>query len=34
MTWIKKYIDPLIFSSWIILLIDSLEKWGGDKITQ
>jgi hypothetical protein len=27
MTWIKKYIDPLIFSTWKILLIDSLEKW-------
>ena len=32
MTWIKKYIDPLNFSPWKILLIDSLEKWGGDKI--
>jgi hypothetical protein len=32
MTWIKKYIDPLNFFPWKILLIDSLEKWGGDKI--
>jgi hypothetical protein len=32
MTWIKKYIDPLRFSPWNILLIDSLEKWGGDNI--
>ena len=32
MTWIKKYIDPLIFSPWKILLIDSLEKWGEDNI--
>ena len=32
MTWIKKYIDPLNCSPWKILLIDSLEKWGGDKI--
>jgi hypothetical protein len=32
MTWIKKYIDPLNFSPWKILSIDSLEKWGGDKI--
>ena len=31
MTWIKKYIDPLNFSPWKILSIDSLEKWGGDK---
>jgi hypothetical protein len=32
MTWIKKYIDPLNFSTWKILLIDSLEKWGEDNI--
>ena len=32
MTWIKKYIDPLNVSTWKILLIDSLEKWGGDNI--
>ena len=32
MTWIKKYIDPLNISPWKILLIDSLEKWDGDKI--
>ena len=32
MTWIKKYIDPLNIYPWKILLIDSLEKWGGDKI--
>jgi hypothetical protein len=32
MTWIKKYIDPLNFSLWKILLVDSLEKWGGDKM--
>ena len=32
MTRIKKYIDPLNFSPWKILLIDSLKKWGGDKI--
>ena len=32
MTWIKKYIDPLNFSPLKILLIDSLEKWGGDNI--
>jgi hypothetical protein len=32
MPWIKKYIYPLNFSPWKILLIDSLEKWGGDKI--
>jgi hypothetical protein len=32
MTWIKKYTDPLNFSPWKILLIDSLEKWGGDNI--
>ena len=32
MTWIKKYIDPLNISTWKILLIDSLEKWGGDNI--
>jgi hypothetical protein len=32
MTWKRKYIDPLNFSPWKILLIDSLEKWGGDKI--
>jgi hypothetical protein len=31
-TWIKKYIDPLNFSPWKILLIDSLEKWGEDNI--
>jgi hypothetical protein len=31
MTWIKKYIDPLNFSPWKILLIDSLEKWSGDE---
>jgi len=31
-TWIKKYVDPLDFSPWKILLIDSLEKWGGEKI--
>ena len=31
MTWIKKYIDPLNFSPWKMLLIDSIEKWGGDK---
>jgi hypothetical protein len=29
---IKKYIDPLNFSPLKILLIDSLEKWGGDNI--
>ena len=32
MTWIKKYIDPLHFSPWKILLIYSLEKWGGDNM--
>ena len=32
MTWIKKYTDPLNFSPWKILLIDSLEKWGEDNI--
>jgi hypothetical protein len=33
MTWIKKYIDPLNFSPWkILFIIDSLEKWGGNKI--
>jgi hypothetical protein len=29
---IKKYIDSLNCSSWNILLFDSLEKWGEDKI--
>ena len=32
MTWIEKYIDPLNFFPWKILLIDCLEKWGGDNI--
>ena len=32
MPWIKKYIDPLNFSPWKILLIDSLEKGGEDNI--
>jgi hypothetical protein len=32
MTWIKKYIDPLNCSPWKILLIDSLEQCGVDKI--
>ena len=30
--WIKKYIDPFNFSPRKMLLIDSLKKWGGDKI--
>jgi len=29
---IKKYADPLSFSPLEILAIDSLKKWGGDKI--
>jgi hypothetical protein len=32
MTCIKKYIDLLNFSPWKRLLIDSLEKWVGDKM--
>ena len=32
MTCIKKYIDPLNFSPWKRLLIDSLEIWVGDKM--
>lgn len=32
MKWIKKLIDPLNNSSWKCLLLDTLEKIGGDKI--
>ena len=32
MTWLEKYIDHLNCFPWKILLIDSLETWGGDNI--
>ena len=32
MSWIQKLLDPMNHSQWKLLLLDKIEKIGGDKV--